>query len=428
MTLVIYIATLLLLVFIGTPISLALVGCALALMIYLPGMADPVIIVQNMWDGANNFTMLAVPFFMLAGELMNAGGMTKRIIRLAMAWVGHIKGGLGYVAVFAAVIMASLSGSSVADTAALGAILLPMMKIAGYNMPRSGGLIASGGIIAPVIPPSIGMILLGVTGQVSITKLFMAGIVPGILMGVSIMIAWYIVARKDNVVVEPKIPMRERLIETRNSFWALLLPVVIIGGLRLGFFTPTEAAIIASLYSLFVGLFIYREITVRDLYGLFLAAAKTTAIVLFLVSTASVSAWLVTAVNIPQQLGELLQPFMNNQTLLIVVLMLLSLVMGCVLDFTPNILIMTPVLMPIVRAAGIDPVYFGVIYILSQCLGLLTPPVGAVLNVISTVGKMPLIDVIRGVGPFLLAETIVLGILVIFPQIVIVPLVWMTGG
>ena len=427
MTLALYIFALLFFVFIGTPISFALMGCALTLMVYL-GMTDPAIVVQNMWDGANNFTMLAVPFFMLAGELMNAGGMTKRIIRLAMAWVGHIKGGLGYVAVMAAVIMASLSGSSVADTAALGAILLPMMKIAGYNMPRSGGLIASGGIIAPVIPPSIGMILLGVSGQISITKLFLSGIVPGIMMGASIMIAWYIVARKDDVRVEKKMPMKERLEETRNSFWALLLPLVIIGGLRLGFFTPTEAAIIASLYSLIVGLFIYREIKFKDLYGLFLAAAKTTAIVLFLVAAASVSAWLVTAVNIPQQLGEVLQPFMHNKKLLMVVLMLLSLVMGCVLDFTPNILIMTPVLMPIIREAGIDPVYFGVVYILSQCLGLLTPPVGAVLNVISTVGKMPLSQVIWGVWPFLLAETAVLASLVAFPDIVIVPMRWMTGG
>jgi tripartite ATP-independent transporter DctM subunit len=426
MILVIYVASLLFFVLIGTPISFALLGCALALMFYL-GMNDPVIIVQNMWDGANSFPLLAVPFFMLAGELMNAGGITSRIIRLAMAWVGHIKGGLGYVAVLAAVIMASLSGSSVADTAALGAVLLPMMKRAGYNMPRSGGLIASGGIIAPVIPPSIGMILLGVSGQISITKLFLAGIVPGILMGVSIMIAWYIVARKDDVIVTPKMPMGKRLAETRSSFWALLLPVVIIGGLRFGFFTPTEAAIIASLYALFVGLAIYREIHVRDLYRLFLAAAKTTAIVLFLVAAASVSAWLVTAMNIPQQLAEILQPFMGNKTLLMALLMLLGLVMGCVLDFTPNILIMTPVLVPIIKAAGIDPVYFGVVYILNQCLGLLTPPVGAVLNVISTVGRMPLTDVIRGVWPFLLAETLVMTLLVLFPSLVLVPLRWMTG-
>ena len=425
MTVFVFVGSLLALMALGMPVAFALIGCGITMMYYM-GMTDPQIVIQNMWDGANSFPLLAVPFFMLAGEFMNAGGMTKRIIKLAMAWVGHIKGGLGYVAVIAAVIMASLSGSAVADTAALAAVLLPMMKTAGYNLPRSGGLIASGGIIAPVIPPSIGMILLGVAGQVSIAKLFLAGIVPGILMGTAIMITWYIVARKDDVAVEPRVSLRVRLTETRNAFWALLLPVIIIGGLKTGFFTPTEAAVIAAWYSLFVGLFVYREIGFKDLYKLFLAAAKTTAIVLFLVAAASVSAWLVTAVNIPQQLGEVLEPFMGNPLLLMTILMLLGLVMGCVLDFTPNILIMIPVLIPIVKAAGIDPVYFGVVYILNQSLGLLTPPVGAVLNVISTVGKMPMNKVVQGVWPFLLAETGVMALLIAFPEIVLLPLKWMT--
>jgi TRAP-type transport system large permease protein len=426
MTLALYLVVLLLLVAIGTPISFALLGCALSLMLYL-GMNDPQIVVQSMWDGANSFPLLAVPFFMLAGEFMNAGGMTRRIIKFAMSWVGHIPGGLGYVAVIAAVIMASLSGSAAADTAALAAVLLPMMKSAGYDIPRSSGLIAAGGIIAPVIPPSIGLILLGVVGQVSIAKLFMAGIFPGLLMGLAIMATWYIVARRDKLKVEPKASWRTRTAETRKAFWALLLPLVIIGGLKTGFFTPTEAAVIAAWYSLFVGVFVYREIKLTHLYGLLLAASKTTAIVMLLVAAASVSAWLVTAVNIPQQLGELLQPFMHNKMLLMAVLMVLGLLMGCVLDMTPNILIMIPVLLPIVTQAGIDPVYFGIVYVLNQSIGLITPPVGSVLNVISTIGKMPMNRVVAGVWPFLLAEFAVLALLVLFPALVEVPLQWLTS-
>jgi TRAP-type transport system large permease protein len=379
-----------------------------------------------MWDGANSFPLLAVPFFMLAGEFMNAGGMTRRIILMAMAWVGHIRGGLGYVAVMAAVIMASLSGSAVADTAALASVLVPMMRKAGYDVNRSCGLIACGGIIAPVIPPSIGMILFGVTGGVSITKLFIAGIVPGILMGVAIMLAWRWSITKDKVQAEPKRSTAERLAATRQSLWALVLPVVIIGGLKFGAFTPTEAAVIAAVYSLICGVFIYREIKLKDLFHLFYRAAETTAVIMFLVSAAGVSAWLITTANIPQQLAELVQPLMGNKMLLTAALMLLVLVVGTALDFTPTVLIMTPVLMPVLKQAGIDPVYFGVLFIMNNAIGLVTPPVGTVLNVVCGVAKIPMSGAIKGVMPFMIAQTIVMFLLVIFPQIVMWPLQWMT--
>jgi tripartite ATP-independent transporter DctM subunit len=379
-----------------------------------------------MWDGANSFPLLAVPFFMLAGEFMNAGGMTRRIIVMAMAWIGHIRGGLGYVAVAAAVIMASLSGSAVADTAALAAVLVPLMRDAGYNINRSCGLIACGGIIAPVIPPSIGMIIFGVAGGVSITKLFIAGIVPGILMGVAIMIAWRWSIKKDNPKVEPKRSTAERLVETRRALWAIVLPVVIIGGLKFGFFTPTEAAVIAAVYSLFVGVVVYREIKVGQLFELFYRAAETTAIVMFLVAAAGVSAWLITTANIPQQLADMVQPLMGNQMLLLAVLMLLILVVGSALDFTPTVLIMTPVLMPVIKQAGIDPVYFGILFIMNNAIGLVTPPVGTVLNVVCGVAKVPMRGVIWGVMPFMIAQVTVLVLLVIFPQIVMWPLEFMT--
>jgi tripartite ATP-independent transporter DctM subunit len=352
--------------------------------------------------------------------------MSRRIVNSALVWVGHFQGGLGYVAVFAAIIMASLSGSAVADTAALAAVLMPMMRKAGYRMDRSAGLIAAGGIIAPVIPPSIGFILFGVIGGVSISKLFMAGIFPGLLMGLALIITWWIVARHDKVEVSPRVPMGEKLRVTADAFWCYLMAVTIIGGMKFGIFTPTEAAVVAVVYSLLVGLFIYREIKLRDLYRITLNAAKTSSVVMFLVAAALVSAWLITVANIPAQMVQLMQPFIDNKMLLMAMLMLLVLVVGTALDFAPTVLILTPVLMPLVRQAGIDPVYFGVLFIINNAIGLLTPPVGTVLNVVCGVGRIPMHDVIKGVMPFLASQVVVMGLLIVFPGLVMVPLRWLT--
>ncbi|WP_159949284.1 TRAP transporter large permease subunit [Rhizobium sp. 18065] len=424
MTLLVFIASLVGAMAIGVPVAFSLMFCGVVLMWFM-GMFNSQIIAQNMIAGADTFTLLAIPFFILAGELMNAGGLSRRIIDFAIACVGHIRGGLGIVAIMAAIIMASISGSAAADTAALAAILIPMMAKAGYNVPRSAGLIAAGGIIAPVIPPSMAFIVFGVAANVSITQLFMAGIVPGLLMGVALIVTWLIVARKDNVQTLPRTSMKERMQVTARALWALGMPVIILGGIKAGIVTPTEAAVVAAAYALFVGVFIYRELSLRELPRVILQAAKTTAVVMFLVCAALVSAWLITAANIPAEITGYIEPLIDRPILLMFVIMLLVLVVGTALDLTPTILILTPVLMPIIKQAGIDPVYFGVMFIMNTCIGLLTPPVGVVLNVVSGVGRVPLGKVTIGVLPFLAAQVFVLFVLVLFPDIVIVPAQWL---
>jgi tripartite ATP-independent transporter DctM subunit len=424
MTLLVFIASLLGAMAIGAPVAFALMFCGVALMWYM-GMFNSQIIAQNMIAGADTFTLLAIPFFVLAGELMNSGGLSKRIIEFAIACVGHIRGGLGIVAIVAAIIMASISGSAAADTAALAAILIPMMAKAGYNVPRSAGLIASGGIIAPVIPPSMAFIVFGVAANVSITQLFMAGIVPGIMMGLALIITWQLLVRKDNIQPLPKAPAKARLHATGRAAWALGMPVIILGGIKAGVVTPTEAAVIAAVYALFVGMVIYRELKPRDLPHVILQAAKTTSTIMFLVCAALVSAWLITAANIPGEITAYIAPLIDQPKLLMLVIMILVLVVGTALDLTPTILILSPVLMPIIKQAGIDPVYFGVLFIMNCCIGLITPPVGVVLNVVSGVGRVPLGKVVTGIWPFLIAQVLVLLLLVLFPEIVIVPARWL---
>ena len=426
MTIAIFLGSLLAAMALGIPIAFSLLLCGAALMWHLD-MFDAQILAQNVINGADSFPLLAVPFFMLAGEVMNAGGLSRRIVNFAMTLVGHIKGGLGYVAIVAAVMMAALSGSAVADAAALSALLLPMMVAAGHDKARSAGLLASASIIAPIIPPSIGFVIFGVAANVSISKLFMAGIAPGILLAAALWLTWWWVARKEAVTVPARKSRAEVLAAFRDATFALVLPVIVVVGLKFGVFTPTEAAVVAAVYALLVSTLIYRELKLSQLYGLFLAAAKTTAVIMFLVAAAMVSAWLITVAQLPAQVVTLLQPLLDSPKLLMMAIMLLVIVVGTAMDMTPTILILTPVLMPIVKAAGIDPVYFGVLFIINNAIGLITPPVGTVLNTVAGVGKVSMDEVTRGVWPFMLAQFSVMFLMVLFPQIVMVPARWFYG-
>jgi len=420
-------------VFVGGMLLLMGIGMnmALALVLTGAGMAwvldfwDTQLLAQNLVAGIDSFPLLAVPFFILAGELMNSGGISRRIIAMAQAWVGHIHGGLGFVAIGAAVLMASMSGSALADTAALATILLPMMKQQGYPMNTSAGLIASGGIIAPIIPPSMPFVIYGVTTNTSISALFLSGIVPGLLMGAGLIVTWKLILRRIELPAGEPLPLSERLRITAKAFWALLMPLIIIGGMKTGIFTPTEAAVVAAFYALFVALFIHREMKLAEIGPVLVRAAKTTSIVMFLCAGAQVASYMITLADLPGVLTGWLGPLVESPRLLMTVMMLALVLIGTALDLTPTILIFAPVMLPIAVKAGIDPVYFGLMFVLNGAIGLITPPVGTVLNVVAGVGRLSLHQVIKGVNPFLLTYVLLLSLFVVFPQIVTAPVAWM---
>jgi tripartite ATP-independent transporter DctM subunit len=410
---------------IGVPIFIALAGSSLVYTHLIAGIPDFVIL-HRMAGGVDSFPLLAVPFFILAGNLMNSAGITNRIYDFAVALVGWLRGGLGHVNVVGSVIFSGMSGTAVADAGGLGTIEIKAMRDHGYNTEFAVGVTAASATIGPIIPPSLPMVIFGVMANVSIGQLFAAGFIPGLLMAAFLMIyvTWY--AHRHNIGRDQAFRLSILGSTFVQALPALMTPAIIIGGMSFGIFTPTEAAVCAVAYSFLVGMFIYRELKLSMLYGLMLQAAKTTAVVMFLVAAALVSAWLMTSANIPGETAKLLAPFMGDKMLLMAAMMMLVLVVGTALDFAPTVLILTPVLMPIVKEAGIDPVYFGVLFIMNTAIGLITPPVGIVLNVVCGVAKVPMGDVMRGVWPFLVAEISVLVLLILFPDLVMVPLKWLT--
>lgn len=427
MELLIFFLTLGVFLLIGVPIAFALILCALVLM-FCTGVGDVVIISQQMVSGTDNFPLMAIPFFMLAGEIMARGGLSKQIVEFSRLLLGRIKGGLGYAAILACILFAGLSGAAVAETAALGSILLPVMKDNGYHPDRATGFICAGSIIGPIIPPSIPMIVLGATAGVSVIRLFMGGIVPGVMLGVGLMIVWFFILRKDGYTDVTKYSFREGVAIVKESLLALLLPVILLVGIRFGVFTPTEGGAFAVVYALVICVFWYKTLTWAQVIDIFVAAAKMTAVVMFIVAGATAVGWFVTIAQIPAELGRFLSPLIDKPFLLILVLNAFLFVMGMVLDITPNILIFAPVIFPVIEQAGIDPVFFGLLMILNLCIGLITPPVGIVLYVGCSVGKVQFTNLVRSLLPFLAVELVVLVLLMLFPGLITVPVDFLMGG
>lgn len=401
MTLVIFLAALIGGMLIGLPICFALLFSGVCMMLYLNGF-NAQILSQNLFSGADSFSMMAVPFFIMAGEFMNRGGITKRIVNAANAIIGHVRGGLGYVAIMAILLFASMIGSAVASTAFLGAILIPMMVRAGYKRDTCTGLIAAGNILSPIMPPSV----------------YLSG---------ALCVLWFFIAKKDNLAKAERQSAKQVAKALLDGLWALILPVFILVGLRSGKFTPTEAGVIAAVYALVIGLFVYKELKISMLMECLVSAAKSSSVIMFLAAAAMVSSWMMTVANVPSIVTGILAPFIEHPVALMLIICLIVLLVGTSMDVTPTIMILTPVLLPAVKAAGIDVAYFGVVFILMTVLGLLTPPVGTVLNVACGAGKINMERMVKSIWPFLLAEVVILLLMVLFPSLVTVPMNFFLG-
>lgn len=409
------IGSLLVLVVLGIPIAFVL-GISSLVVLLAMGNVPLTLIAQRMFTSVDSATLLAVPLFMMAGEMMNRGSVGRRIFRFANTIVGRIPGGLGHVNILASIFFAGMSGSAAADAAGLGSIEIPAMTNAGFDREFSAAITAASATIGPVIPPSIIMIIYAVVSEQSVTKLFLAGMVPGIVMGLSLMVYVFIVSRRRGYPRESA-TFKEMLQALWQSIWALLTPVVIMGGILTGVFTATEAAVIAVVYTLLVSLVVYRDFDIRQIPQLLLSVAKTTSTIMLILGGAGIFAWLLTTLGIPALLQTYLLRAVSSPIVLLLIINGLFLIIGMFLNATAAIILLVPVLLPVVTSFGISLIHFGVIVVMNLVIGSLTPPVGIVLFVTSSVGKVPFDRLLRAVFVPLLFLIAALLIVTFFPAV-----------
>jgi tripartite ATP-independent transporter DctM subunit len=407
----------LILCIISLPIALALIASAVGAVI-LSGRYPVEVVFHRMTGGLDSFVLLAIPFFILAGNLMNTSGITKRIFDFANALVGRIPGGLAHANIVASIIFSGMSGSAVADAGGLGLIELKAMHEQGFPDEFSGAVTAASATIGPIIPPSVPMVVYGVMAEVSIGKLFLAGFIPGLLMGVALMILVYYMARKHNYPRSSRFSIKEVATTFKEAFWALLTPVIIIGGILGGIFTPTEAAAAAVIYALFLGFFVYKELTLKDLWHMLLDSFHTTAVVTLIISAAASFAWLIAIDGIPAKIANFLISINMSKIVFLLIFNILFLVLGTFMESLSIIVITVPVLIPVMKALQLDPLHLGVVLVLNLMIGLVTPPVGMSLFVTSKIGNIKLETLYRSILPFIVPLLIVLFLITYLPDTV----------
>jgi C4-dicarboxylate transporter DctM subunit len=409
----------LLLTAMGVPVAFSLCLSAATLLFFY--MDRPLVMVsQMMFSGIDSFSFMAVPFFMLAGAFMSAGGVTSRLVSFSQALVGAFTGGLAQTVSVAGMFFAAISGSSAATTAALGSTMIGELEKKGYNRDWATGIVASSGTVGIVIPPSITMVVYGAIADTSIGELFVGGFIPGIMMGMSMMaVSWYL-ARKEGLAAEGTFSLGAVLTSFKDSFFALLTPVIIIGGIYGGIFTPTEAAAVAAVYGIFVGLFVYKELKFRDFPQIIFQAVIGTTVIMFLVGAATVFGWLITNLQIPHQVAKFVVSVTSSPLLFLFAMNILLLIAGTMVNASAAVVILTPIFLPVARTLGIDPLFFGVLMVVNLAIGCITPPVGLDLFVASAISKVPIERVMKACLPYLWALLATLAVLTVFPWFITV--------
>lgn len=411
-------ASFLLLILIGIDVGLSMILSAwLGVLVKTERAVDSILLPQTMMNGINLYALVQIPLFVLAGDLMNRGGVTARLIEWSQSLVGHLRGSLGHVAIMTNVAMAGISGSAVADAIATGKPLIPAMERAGYGKSFPGAVIAAGAVLGPIIPPSIPMVVYAQMANVSVAKLFLAGIVPGLLLAAGFFAICTVLARLRGYPTAPRVVLRDRVRATGRASWALAMPVIIVLGIRFGLFTDTEVSAVVVVYALAIGLFVYRDLRMRELPRIALDSARSSASILFLLAAAGPFAWLVAESQVDRYAVELIRSLSDSPTVILIWINIFLLVVGILIEPLPAMVIFLPALLPLVPILGLDPIQFGAVVVINLVIGLLTPPVGMLLFVVSNIGRVPLATLSRGIVPFLAWSILVLFLLILFPTL-----------
>ena len=411
---IIFVGAFIILLCVSAPITVALGGCSLVYAL-VGGTVPITTLIQTIFGGLATFPLLAIPLFMLAGNLMNEGGLTPDLVKFARLLLGHIRGGLGHATILACAIFAAISGAAVATAVAIGVVMIPAMKKAGYDEGTAAALTGTAACLGPLIPPSIPFIIYGVAANVSIAGLFLGGVLPGIVLAGALMIYMYVVAAKRDYPRDPKTPGKELLIAAWKALPALFMPVLIMGGILSGMFTPTEAAGVTVLYAAIMGAFYYRKLTIKSLPRVLLASGLESGMVMLLIAMSEPFAWFVAVDQIPQRLIEWMATVTTSPYMILLLVNIFLLLLGIPMETAPALVIVTPVLAPIAAAVGIDPIHMGIVICLNLVLGLITPPVGAVLFAVCGMANISLQRLSKAIWPPFLVSLVVLAIVTYLP-------------